>query len=189
MRKMMRYTILVGNIGNIPADTKKEALTIFDQYVEESKNGHGRASGEHVTLFEDDEPLKEYFSETRIENDESYQGGGEIKKYSKSVWLFKENSTSDDEEGYAYIQVEAKSPQDALNKINSLKRDKKTFLSQSYENQSSEDFMESGWNTDFTWEIDEGEFPLVKEGESWVEIEEYKQGGSTYQGGERDTTC
>ena len=79
------------------------------------------------------------------------------------LWLFKENSTSDDEEGYAYIQVEAKSPQDALNKINSLKRDKKTFLSQSYENQSSEDFMESGWNTDFTWEIDEGEFPLVKE--------------------------
>jgi len=46
------YNVVVSNIGMIGAyKTKEEALDVFNEYVELSRQSYGRASNESVTLF------------------------------------------------------------------------------------------------------------------------------------------
>lgn len=55
------YSVVVSNLGTVHrGPSKTTAMVEFDEYVAVSKAKHGRASGESVTLFQDNEPLKEY---------------------------------------------------------------------------------------------------------------------------------
>ena len=46
------YNVVVSNIGMVGAyKTKEEALQVFNEYVEMSRQAYGRASNESVTLF------------------------------------------------------------------------------------------------------------------------------------------
>ena len=55
-----RHTVVVGNIGNVVDSDQKggytEAKKAFEEYRRQSKSGYGRAAGEDVTWFMDDEP-------------------------------------------------------------------------------------------------------------------------------------
>lgn len=57
---MLKFVVNVGNIGNIPCANMSEAEETYWDYVQDSKNDIGRASGESVVLLVDDEPVKEY---------------------------------------------------------------------------------------------------------------------------------
>ena len=61
MRKENNFTVTVGNIGNLQKETREEAEQTFAEYVEQSKQETGRASGEDVFLFVDGEIEQEYF--------------------------------------------------------------------------------------------------------------------------------
>lgn len=53
---MSKYTVVVGNVGNVySGKSKKEAAGVFEDYKNLSKMKSGRASGEDVSMFEDDE--------------------------------------------------------------------------------------------------------------------------------------
>lgn len=55
----MTYQIIVGNIGTVyQGPSAKEANKHFDEYVEQSKSNTGRAGGEDVFMFLDDEVVK-----------------------------------------------------------------------------------------------------------------------------------
>lgn len=55
------YAVVVGNIGTVyQGDDFEAAFAAFDEYVEQSKSGAGRAAGESVCLFTDDELSSEY---------------------------------------------------------------------------------------------------------------------------------
>jgi protein involved in sex pheromone biosynthesis len=54
------YTVSVGNVGNMDYTNKKLAEDCYKTYVTLSVNYQGRAAGESVTLFKNDEILKEY---------------------------------------------------------------------------------------------------------------------------------
>ena len=54
------YEVNVGNIGNIACADEAEANETFNEYVEQSKSGRGRAAGESVILMKDGEPVKEH---------------------------------------------------------------------------------------------------------------------------------
>lgn len=57
----MKYQTIVGNIGTVyDGDNGFEARKLFHTYRSQSQRLYGRASGEPVTLFEDDEPILEY---------------------------------------------------------------------------------------------------------------------------------
>ena len=58
---MKQYIVNVGNIGNIDCTTKEQAIVLFNDYVTQSKNNIGRAAGEDVCIFEDGEPIMEYW--------------------------------------------------------------------------------------------------------------------------------
>ena len=58
--QVKKYTVNVGNIGNIDCETRKEADATFKEYRGQSKNGYGRASHEPVALLVNGEPVKEY---------------------------------------------------------------------------------------------------------------------------------
>ena len=46
------YNVVVSNIGMIGAyKTKDEAMQVFNEYVELSRQAYGRASNESVTIF------------------------------------------------------------------------------------------------------------------------------------------
>ena len=68
------YVVNVGNIGNIPCDSYLEAKMMYDEYVEQSKSGMGRAGNEYVGLYENGEPIMEYFG--TLDNDNEYKRGG-----------------------------------------------------------------------------------------------------------------
>ena len=55
------YTVSIGNVGNIDYSSKKLAEDCYKTYVTLSVNNEGRAAGEAVTLFKNDEILKEYY--------------------------------------------------------------------------------------------------------------------------------
>ena len=57
------YVVSVGNIGNIQEPNKKEAVKTYNEYVRQSKSNYGRAAGESVTLFMNDEKTNELWSE------------------------------------------------------------------------------------------------------------------------------
>lgn len=55
------YTVTVGNIGTVYEGTSsREAAETFDEYRAQSCDNYGRAVGEHVTLWKDGEPWREY---------------------------------------------------------------------------------------------------------------------------------
>jgi hypothetical protein len=55
------YEVVVGNVGNVyKGYDRDEALAAYDEYVDHSLNGYGRAAGETVTLFKDSEIEKEH---------------------------------------------------------------------------------------------------------------------------------
>jgi len=52
---------MVGNIGSVySGNDQNKAVEIFDCYVEMSEKSYGRASGEEVTMFEDDEIVNNF---------------------------------------------------------------------------------------------------------------------------------
>ena len=56
------YTVIVGNIGTVyNAGNGKDATKVYNEYVRQSKQHYGKASGESVTMFKnDDEIVKEF---------------------------------------------------------------------------------------------------------------------------------
>lgn len=55
------YAVVVGNVGMVySGDDCKTAHTTYSEYVKYSKAGHGRASGENVTMFHNGEIQKEF---------------------------------------------------------------------------------------------------------------------------------
>lgn len=55
------YTIVVGNVGQVyHGSNKKAALTEFDAWVDASVAGGSRAGSEDVTLFANDDIIKEF---------------------------------------------------------------------------------------------------------------------------------
>lgn len=54
------YYVNVGNIGNIEASNKAEAVKTFNEYVRQSKRNNLRASQEDVVLFMNGEIEKEF---------------------------------------------------------------------------------------------------------------------------------
>lgn len=55
------YEVVCGNIGTVYHGRRKgEARAYYREYVALSKNEHGRAAQEQVTLFKDGEPEEEY---------------------------------------------------------------------------------------------------------------------------------
>ena len=69
MAQKNTYTVNVGNVGNIEYTSKKLALDCYNTYVTQSKDMYGRASGEDVYLFQNDEIIKEYYG-TLHENED-----------------------------------------------------------------------------------------------------------------------
>lgn len=58
---MATYELIVGNIGRVlVTDDAVQAEADYATYVEQSKSGAGRAAGESVTLFKDNEIALEY---------------------------------------------------------------------------------------------------------------------------------
>lgn len=56
-----KYEVVVGTIGSVYRGTnREEAEDVFNSYVEASKLRRGRAGGEDVGLFEDDEIVAEH---------------------------------------------------------------------------------------------------------------------------------
>jgi hypothetical protein len=62
----MQYEIIVGNIGYVhDGDDLNEALKVFQDYVNQSESGYGRAAWEDVTLLEEGEPVREFYGKDR----------------------------------------------------------------------------------------------------------------------------
>ena len=61
MKTQEKYEVMVGNIGSVhTGKVKANAERVYRSYVELSKSGKGRASGESVTMFMDGEPIAEH---------------------------------------------------------------------------------------------------------------------------------
>ena len=61
---MHRYEVVVGNVGTVvETEDSTAAQMVFDEYVQMSENGHGRASGESVVMLEDGDLVAEYIGE------------------------------------------------------------------------------------------------------------------------------
>ncbi len=57
----MIYEVVVGNIGRVyRGSDRREANRSYAVYLDQFKQGYGRAAGESVTLFEDGEPIREH---------------------------------------------------------------------------------------------------------------------------------
>jgi tetratricopeptide (TPR) repeat protein len=55
------YVVVVGNIGTVySGPSQSEAMKHYSEYVRQSKTGGGRAGGEDVTLFKNDQIVKEH---------------------------------------------------------------------------------------------------------------------------------
>lgn len=54
------WEVNVGNVGNIDAEDEASARKTYAEYVEQSKNGVGRAGGETVTLLHNNESVEEF---------------------------------------------------------------------------------------------------------------------------------
>ena len=64
-----QYSVIVGNVGNVcVTNNKKEAIKTYGEYKRISMAGVGRAGGEDVTLFCDDEPLYEHHGSFQYDN-------------------------------------------------------------------------------------------------------------------------
>jgi hypothetical protein len=60
-RRAENYEVVVGNIGSVhEGSDREEAEDVFFEYVEQSKKRFGRASGEDVALFKEDDIIAEH---------------------------------------------------------------------------------------------------------------------------------
>ena len=58
---MTAFQVVVGNIGHVyDGSNFMQACAVYSDYVKQSKEAHGRASGEPVTMFHKGEIRKEY---------------------------------------------------------------------------------------------------------------------------------
>lgn len=63
---MHRYEVVVGNIGIVYSGFRiVDALQTYNDYVDASKEDHGRAAGETVTMMFDGEITTEYVGENQ----------------------------------------------------------------------------------------------------------------------------
>lgn len=59
--RKQNYQVIVGNVGMVyDGPSAEEARSKFDVYVELSKSHVGRAGGEDVTIFLNDEIVREF---------------------------------------------------------------------------------------------------------------------------------
>lgn len=66
---MKNYSVIVGNVGTVLETTgRNEAIKTYGEYKRISITGLGRAGGEDVTLFCDDEQLYEHFGALHNDN-------------------------------------------------------------------------------------------------------------------------
>jgi hypothetical protein len=79
------FIVNVGNIGNIPCDTEEEARKTYQEYVEQSKSGHGRAAGEDVILMINGEPEEEYLGRNHDSDDIGEKKEIKIEKFSDFI--------------------------------------------------------------------------------------------------------
>ena len=64
-----QYSVIVGNVGEVLTTTNKnEAIKTYGEYKCISVSGVGRAGGEDVCLFCDNEPLYEHFGVLHNDN-------------------------------------------------------------------------------------------------------------------------
>lgn len=65
-----KYTVCVGNIGNMDYTSKKLALECYTTYVTMSKTNQTRAAGESVTLFKNGVIIQEYIGTVDLTEEE-----------------------------------------------------------------------------------------------------------------------
>jgi hypothetical protein len=67
------FEVVVGNIGTVYSGRDEaEAQKHYDEYVDQSKTGYGRAAGESVTMFRNGEIFKEHIG---TQEDAHAEGG------------------------------------------------------------------------------------------------------------------
>ena len=66
MREKHEYDVIVGNIGTVYSGTNGfEAIKTYNEYKAISKAGTGRAGGENISLFKDNEIYREHMGDIR----------------------------------------------------------------------------------------------------------------------------
>lgn len=64
-----QYSVIVGNVGTVLDTTdRNEAIKTYGEYKRISIAGAGRAGGEDVALFCDDDPLYEHHGSFQYDN-------------------------------------------------------------------------------------------------------------------------
>jgi hypothetical protein len=70
------YEVIVGNVGSVYDGTsKREAHKVYQEYIEISRSGRGRAGGEEVSLFFNDREIDCYVPVTDEDEDDDDFGG------------------------------------------------------------------------------------------------------------------
>jgi hypothetical protein len=84
-RTLHHYQVYCGNIGLVhDGSNKREAMAAFAAYKKSSKLSYGRGAGEHVTLFVDCEPIREYCGHHDEDAEVIYEKGERIGEIFKS---------------------------------------------------------------------------------------------------------
>jgi hypothetical protein len=83
----MRYEVIVGNIGLVcDTDNRSVANNVFDEYVDSSKNGRGKAFNEEVTMLINGIVVLEYIpAYMKINNEEINQD--EVREYPRGRFV------------------------------------------------------------------------------------------------------
>lgn len=91
-------------------------------------------------------------------------------RYAVAVWVFRENSTEEDDAVFMYLLISAKDAEEALEKTRKKPKNKNFFKSekQLLDNPNDKDW--DGFDTEFTWEICEDEDPFLNT-EDYLEID------------------
>ncbi len=82
-------------------------------------------------------------------------------RYAVAVWVFRENSTEEDDAVFMYLLVSAENAEDALEKTRKIPRNKNFFNSKQHLFDNPNDWNWDGFDTEFTWEIMEDEDPVL----------------------------
>ena len=102
---MKLYEVVVGNIGTVyRGSSKREAQSTFKYYVSQSQNDEGRAGGENVTYWEDNEPLIEF-------------EGGNLKSFQTREEAKKRDSGRDKSSRKARVQRSKKLPSASIYQV------------------------------------------------------------------------
>lgn len=112
VKKISGYTVNVGNIGNIDYESEEEARAAFEEYVDQSKSGYGRAAGEDVYLLQDGEIVDEYFG--------TFDTEASVKKQAIGTEPGTEMSDEDIAESYTGLVVEEASMQEGSDSSGSI---------------------------------------------------------------------